>query len=102
MIVFTFLMFVYVFLCMFGFKLYFHLRSRTISKNYSKFKKDILSYLLSTCFIVLEIPFAIFFPAWLGEELMIVERTSESSMYFLLFGCLVLAIALWNSRKYQK
>lgn len=99
MVSFVFLMPVYVFLCISGFKLYFHLQIKNTNQTQNKLKKVIITYGLFACFILLEIPFAIFFPTWLSEKLDIVELTSETRIYFLLFGCLVLAFSIWSGRK---
>jgi len=99
MISFIFLIPVYVFFCISGFKIYFYLQNKNMKQTQNKLKRGIATYGLFACFILLEIPFAIFFPTWLSEKLNIVERTSETTMYFLLFGCLVLAFSIWNGRK---
>ena len=101
MTIFLFLILIYIILCVSGVKVYFHLQNRNKTKVQSTFKEHSFSYLLFVLFIFLEIPFAIFFPAWLSEKLAVVERTSESTMYFLLLGCLVLAFSIWKGRKFR-
>ena len=99
MIEFSILIFIYISICIGGFKLYFYLQEKNMNHANGRLRKWIFTYCLSACFILLEIPFAIFFPFWLNNKLMIIEKSTNSSMYLLLSGCLVLAIALWFGRK---
>ena len=88
----------YVFLCVKGVDSYFYLQSKNMSQTHNKLKKNIVTYLLFVLFVLLEIPFAIFFPVWLSEKLMVVEGNSEMRIIFLLFGCLVLGFSIWKGR----
>lgn len=98
MTLFLFLLIGYVILCIVGVRGYFYLQKRNIEKVGSGFRQIIYSYLLFAIFICLEIPFAIFFPMWLNEKLTVVDRTSQTTMCFLLLGCLTLALATWKGR----
>lgn len=88
----------YIALCIFGFKLYFFLQRKNLNTR-DKLKKSIASYALFILFICIEIPFAIFFPAWLNTQLNVLEKSSESTMYLLIFGVAVLSLSIWNARK---
>jgi hypothetical protein len=99
MIEFSILIFIYIGICIGGFKLYFYLQGKNMDHANNRLRKWIVTYFLFAFFILLEIPFAIFFPFWLNNKLMVVEQSTNSSMYLLLSGCLVLAIALWYGRK---
>ena len=102
MVFFIVLIFLYILICIGAVRLYFNLQSLNQKSRRNSLYKNINSYLLFACFVCLEIPFAIFFPAWLSEKLQVVERTSDTTMYFLLFGCLVLAVATWKGRIAKK
>jgi hypothetical protein len=47
-------------------------------------------------FVVIEIPFAIFFPAWLAEKLSIFAPGSFSTGGLILLGAATLAAATWK------
>ena len=98
MIYFTIWGVMYIALCMLGFKLYFFLQQKNLHTR-DKFKKGIASYALFILFICIEIPFAIFFPVWLNTRLNVLEKSSESTMYLLIFGVVVLSLSIWNARK---
>ncbi len=99
MIIFLILMLVYIALCIGGFKGYFYLQNINDRQKSNRFLKVCYSYVLFAIFICLEIPFALFFPAWLSEKL--IEGASESTIYFLLFGCFVLGMSIWKGRSYR-
>lgn len=88
----------YIFVCIFGVKYYFYLQKQNL-RTTSKFKKNIVSYALFALFVCIEIQFAIFFPTWLNSKLMTFEKSSDSTMYLLLFGCLILGLSVWKARK---
>jgi len=96
------LIFLYILISIGAFRLYFHLQSLNQKRKSDFLIKTINSYLLFACFICLEIPFAIFFPAWLSEKLQVVARTSDTTMFSLIFGCIVLAISIWKGRISKK
>lgn len=98
MIYFVVLGIIYIALCIFGFKLYFFLQRKNLNTR-GEFKKVVVSYVLFILFVCIEIPFAIFFPAWLNAKLNVLSKSSESIMYLLLFGVIVLGFSLWNARK---
>lgn len=98
MIYFITLGIVYIALCILGFKLYFFLQQKNLNTR-GKLKKGIASYALFMLFICIEIPFAIFFPAWLNARLNVLDKNSESTMYLILFGVVVLSLSIWNARK---
>lgn len=75
--------------------MYFFFQDRNSKRATNTLNKNVIDYALFAGFICLQIPFSIFFPAWLSEKLEVVERTSDNTMYFLLFGCVVLAISMW-------
>lgn len=102
MLILVALIILYILICIGAFRLYFYLQYLNQQKRSDSLMKNINSYLLFACFICLEIPFAIFFPAWLSEKLHVFERTPNTTMYFLIFGCVVLATAIWKGRIAKK
>ncbi|HCD12483.1 MAG: hypothetical protein JG763_911 [Shewanella sp.] len=88
----------YIALCMLGFKLYFFLQQKNLNTR-DKLKKGIVSYVLFILFICIEIPFTIFFPVWLNTKLNVIKENSESTMYLLIFGVVVLGLSIWHARK---
>lgn len=101
MIIFLILILAYITLCIAGFRGYFYLQEINQSYKANKVLKVFYSYVLFAVFICIEIPFALFFPAWLSAELMIWDEVAESTVYFLIFGCLVLGISIWKGKKYR-
>lgn len=99
MILYALLTVLYAVTCVIGFKLYFYLQGRNMAQSYNRLNKGIVTYLLFLVFILLEIPFTIFFPFWLNSKLIVFETSKTSLMYLLLFGCFILAVALWFGRK---
>jgi len=93
---------VYVIACIIGVRAYFSLMSKSKIKLKNSLTQIISSYILFGVFVITVIPFAIFFPAWLSEKLMIIERTSTSTIILILFGCFVLALSIWKGRNYRK
>jgi hypothetical protein len=88
----------YIALCILGFKLYFFLQQKNLHTR-DKLKKGIVSYALFILFICIEIPFAIFFPAWLSTRLNVLDKSSESTLYLLILGVIVLSLSIWKARK---
>lgn len=88
---------IYIVLSVLGFKLYFFLQNKNLDTK-SKLKKVVASYTLFILFIFIEIPFAIFFPAWLNAKLNVFNQSSNYTMYLLLFGTLVLCFSIWYAR----
>lgn len=98
MIYFIFFGVMHIILCVLGFKLYYFLQRKNLHTR-DKLKKCIVSYALFILFIGIEIPFAIFFPAWLNVKLNVFDKSPESTMYLLIFGVAVLILSIWNTRK---
>ena len=97
MTIFTVLIIIYIFVSYLAIHFYFHLQSRLISiKNVPI--KTLYIYVLFFLFILVEIPFVFFFPAWLSEKLEVFERTPETTMFLVLFGAIVLAGSIWKGR----
>ncbi len=88
--------------CYLGVRLYFFLGIWVGNHITGSAYKIIYRYLLFGIFVVLEIPFAIFFPAWAFNKFKIVEYTPTTTMSFILFGCLVLSISVWKGNVYRK
>ena len=99
MIFFLLYMAVYFLICLYGFKAYFFIQRKNREANYGAIKKGGITYLLFILFICTLVPFTLLFPAWLSETLKIADQTSESVMYFILFGGAVLALSIWVGRK---
>lgn len=89
---------VYVILCLIGVRVYFFLMSKNKIKLKNSVTQIICSYILFGTFVITVIPFAVFFPAWISEKLMVIERTSASTITLILFGCFVLALSLWKGK----
>tara|TARA_B110000211_G_scaffold169736_1_gene191525 strand:- start:785 stop:1102 length:318 start_codon:yes stop_codon:yes gene_type:complete len=98
MIIFISLLVIYLLVSIGLVRLYFYLQGLNQKKRDGTFVKLMNSYLLFAFFVLISLPFTIFFPAWLSEKLEVVERTPDTTMYFILFGCFVLAIAIWKGR----
>ena len=92
MIIFISLLVIYLLVSIGLVRLYFYLQGLNQKKRDGTFVKLMNSYLLFAFFVLISLPFTIFFPAWLSE------RTPDTTMYFILFGCFVLAIAIWKGR----
>lgn len=92
---------VYIAICIWGFKWYFHFQSLVRASKSSGFMRGVYSFILFIIFICIEIPFAIFFPAWVNSRLMIFEENTGTTAFMLLFGCLILAISLWKGKAYR-
>ena len=100
MILFVSLILIYTIVCIFGVRLYFYCHS-TIKEVRKGVSSILLSYLLFFIFVLIEIPFAIFFPAWLSAKLTIFEHSPNSTMFLLLFGVTVLALSIWKGRAHR-
>lgn len=101
MISFLILMSIYIALCIVGFKGYFYLQCKVKSLKSNNLSKAIYSYTLFIVFICVEIPFAIFFPAWINSKLMMLDENTATTASMLLFGCFVLAISIWKGKSYR-
>lgn len=61
----------------------------------SKIKGKIaLEYIAWLVFIILYIPYSLFFPAWLSEYLVVWERTPNLTAAMIILGAVVSAIAM--------
>ena len=98
MVTFILLIVGYILISIGACRVYFYLQCQNNQRRAGSFMKLISSYLLFAGFICLIIPFTIFFPSWLSEKLEFIDRTQNSTMYFILFGCVILIIALWKGR----
>ncbi|WP_419148870.1 hypothetical protein [Pseudoalteromonas 'SMAR'] len=96
MLLFTAIIILYISTCISLFKLYFFLQKK--NQQSSSAISVIASYLLFACFIIIAVPFAIFFPAWINVKLGAISGP-ESSTMLILFGCVVLAMSIWQGRK---
>ena len=78
-----------------GVRLY--IRLKVFVTNFAKRKtlRVLLEYGVFVLFILIEIPFSIFFPAWISEKLAVIERTPNTTASLIVFGCVVLAFSVW-------
>lgn len=86
---------------MFGFIVYFlsciYIAKANVTVR-SKIKgKVVLEYIVWLAFIILYIPYSIFFPAWLSECLVVWERTPDLTAAMIILGCGVSAIAIFKA-----
>ncbi|MDN7134968.1 hypothetical protein J6J28_04405 [Pseudidiomarina sp. 1ASP75-5] len=87
----------YMLVCIAAVRAYFYCQNKLKSYKDS-LPLTLLSYMFFFVFILIEIPFAIFFPAWLSERFSVIERTSNNTMLLLLFGVFTLAFSIWQGR----
>lgn len=87
----------YMAICYLGARLYFSFVVNTHQKTWSKLTKGSVLAILFLGFIIIEIPFSIFFPAWVSAKLgiMVDEQGREFTSAFIGFGCFVLLSTLW-------
>lgn len=97
MTIFITLIIIYMLVSYFGVRIYFCFQNGLKDKKNS-LSKLVFTYLIFFLFILVEIPFVIFFPAWISEKLDVFERTSETTMFLILFGVVVLIGAIWKGR----
>lgn len=87
---------VYILICYWGVRIYFSSVAKAHKGIDSPITRNLVIYALFFAFIAIELPVAIFFPAWLSEKLMVFKRTSEITAILLAFGSCVLIGAVWK------
>lgn len=91
----------YIMACIWGFKWYFYVQNLVKVSKFRVFLKNICNFMLFIIFICIEVPFAIFFPAWVNAKLMIIDENAGTTSSMLLFGCFVLIISVWKGKAYH-
>ncbi len=94
--------FVCIYFCYLAAKYYFIIQrgfDKTIKGNS---KRLFFSYSLFLAFILIEIPIALFFPAWVSEVLEVIKYTPESTAGLIVIGCCVLVFSVIYGYKHAK
>ena len=82
----------YLAICYFSVNGFLVLRRRLEGSKPVGFLRYTLAFVVAVLFLILWLPFGIFFPAWLSESMEIVERTPNVTMGFVLFGGAVVTV----------
>jgi len=86
---------------MFGLSIYFlsciYIAKANVAVRGKIKGKVILEYIAWLVFIILYIPYSIFFPAWLSEYLVVWERTPDLTAAMIILGCVASAIAIFKA-----
>lgn len=85
----------YISICYLGAKLYFLLVANAYQKSWSNIIKKCVVAILFLGFAIVEIPIAIFFPAWANAKLEVMGNERASTSALIMFGCFVLLVTLW-------
>ncbi len=96
---FILVLFVYAYLCYLVVFAYFNLMARIKMSITNKIIRTFYQYALFLVFLVVDIPFSIFFPAWVSEKFLVIEHSSTSTLNLILLGCCVLVLTLWIGKK---
>jgi len=102
LISFVLLNLMYIFGCYLCARTYFYFMDFLRQSPKNVFIRNLMIYGLFIVFVIIEIPFAIFFPAWISEKMAIFERTSFTTGGLILFGFFVLVISALLGRKNSK
>jgi len=89
--------FLYIVACYLGIRGYFAGAGYLHQRLHNKAIRSVLLYPWFLAFVVVEVPFGIFFPAWLSEKWSVFPRTPGTTTGLLLFGSCCLALAAWRS-----
>ncbi len=98
-LLFIFLIIVYICVCYFAVRVIWWSRSRITATVVSGVKRVVIEWSVSLIFLILFIPFGVFFPAWLSESMEVVERTRNITAGLILFGSAVLAASAFLGQR---
>jgi len=84
----------YILACYLGVRFYFYMVFLVQNSFAGPVIKIIYSYLLFALFVLLEVPFAIFFPLWVFDKLGVAEPAQTITVSLIIFGCVVLAVSI--------
>src|SRR6187402_996574 len=96
-IVFVAAIIAHIVLCYMCTKLYFSLVANTYQRAWGDVRKNCVAAILFLVFVIVEIPLAIFFPAWANAKLEVIgsDHGRAFTSAFIIFGCFVLLSTLW-------
>lgn len=96
---FVVVMFVFAYVCYLGFRGYFFVAVKMRQHVSQQAMRTVLLSVWFLAFVVVEMPFAVFFPWWLGERWNVFEAGQTPRAILILFGCATLATAIWFGMK---
>lgn len=93
---FILVIFLYMYACYLAIRGYFFVASYLHQKFHNNVARSALLYAWFLAFAAVEVPFGIFFPAWVSEKWKIFAREPTTTTLLILFGCASLALAAWR------